>query len=606
MAAHYLGGDAATAGRPKALLLRGDAVLAEEQKLADLLTVLGVSWQAVHIGEIADLCAKGSAESTEHFCVMTSASSLAPLLEGALNADDAPPGWMIKAESVYVYGFTAEPASQQLLRFLTGDPAAKVRYVRGKQVFISVNRDFPAICGSMSGIQFESRSPEKQAVFDLNVRRESLQSILNTNHGQLFVSAKRHGANLFLNSSANVIDVAAPCRKYFDVRENACTAVPIIMYARWAFGIGAASDIGASLIVDDPPLKPRYGFLRYQEALRLMDEHNFATTVAFIPWNWRRTDARTVQLFRQHPDRLSLCIHGCDHTAKEFAERSTAILNKRINVATHRMRRLGTRTQLRPDGVMLFPQGAFSENAARALKLNGFLAAVNTEVVPIHKDENKTTVGDLFGQAIMKYASFPMFTRRYLAHGVENFAFDGLLGKPCFIAAHHDDFAGDARILLHVIAKLNSLNWKLRWRSLGDAINRHFSVRNGTDSSTCVEMYGSSLAYNNSRGSVEPTIFTKEERDWEHVQGVTVNGLSVDYFHHGGYLRFGAMIPPNENAEVRIVYSAESTLPANEEGVNYRAKAVLRRYLSEFRDNYLSRHAYLHQGALRIKEALRL
>jgi len=54
------------------------------------------------------------------------------------------------------------------------------------------------------------------------------------------------------------------------------------------------------------------------------------------------------------------------------------------------------------------------------------------------------------------------------------------------------------------------------------------------------------------------------------------------------------------------VYSAESTLPSNEEGVNYRAKAVLRRYLSEFRDNYLSRHAYLHQGALRIKEALRL
>jgi len=49
------------------------------------------------------------------------------------------------------------------------------------------------------------------------------------------------------------------------------------------------------------------------------------------------------------------------------------------------------------------------------------------------------------------------------------------------------------------------------------------------------------------------------------------------------------MIPPNENADVRIVYSAESTLPSNEEGVNYRAKAVLRRYLSEFRDNYLSR-----------------
>jgi len=48
-------------------------------------------------------------------------------------------------------------------------------------------------------------------------------------------------------------------------------------------------------------------------------------------------------------------------------------------------------------------------------------------------------------------------------------------------------------------------------RSLGDAINRHFSVRNGTDSSTCVEMYGSRLAYNNSRGSVEPR-FSRKRR----------------------------------------------------------------------------------------------
>lgn len=602
MAANYLGGDAATSGCPKALLLRGDAVLPEEDKLAELLTVLGVSWQVAHAGEIAGLCDR----SAGRFCVMASATSIATLVEGVLNTGDVLPEWMVKADSVYVYGFTADPASQRLLRFFTGDPTAKVRYVTGKQVFISVSKEFPAICGPMSGIQFESQSSEKQPVFDLSVGRESLQSILNSNHGHLFVSAECRGARLFLNSSANVIDVAAPCRKFFDVRDNACNTVPVIMYVKWAFGAGDPSEIGASLIVDDPPLKPRYGFLSYQDALRLMDEHNFAMTVAFIPWNWRRTDASTVRLFHQRPDKLSLCIHGCDHTEKEFAERSTAVLNKRINVATSRMRLFGKRTQLCPNRVMLFPQGAFSESAARALKLNGFVAAATTNVAPVYKEENKTTVGDLFGQAIMKYASFPMFTRRYLSHGVENFAFDGLLGKPCLIAAHHDDFAGDARILLHVIAKLNSLNWKLRWRSLGEAISRCCCVRQGSDSSRYVEMYGSSLVYQNSQTSLEGTIFEKEEGDWERVQAVTVNGVSVDYLHHDGYLRFEAMIPPNESAEVRVLYSAGPNLPSNEEGISYRAKAVLRRYLSEFRDNYLSRHAFLHQGALRIKGALRL
>jgi predicted deacetylase len=390
------------------------------------------------------------------------------------------------------------------------------------------------------------------------------------------------------------------------VRENVGNTVPIVMYAKFAFGVGTASEIGACLIVDDPPLKPRYGFLRYQEAVRLMDAHNFATTVAFIPWNWRRTDSRTVQLFHERLDRLSLCIHGCDHTSKEFAERSTAVLNKRINVACQRMRRFGRRTQLRHDDVMLFPQGAFSTNAARALKLNGFVAAANTEVVPAHREESKTTVGDLFGLATMKYASFPMFTRRYLAHGVENFAFDGLLGKSCFIAAHHDDFEGDARILLQVIAKLNSLNWKLRWRSLGDAISRSFSTRRRSDGVKCVEMYGARLIYKNWQGSPHSTAFLKEESDFQCVKAVTVNGLPVDHSLHGGYLHFEAIVPPNESAELRIVYSGGENLPVSEDGINYRAKAVLRRYLSEFRDNYLSRNAHLRHGALRIREALRL
>src|SRR3977135_354836 len=55
MAADYLGGDAAPSGRPKAWLLCGNAVSPEEQKLGELLTVLGVSWQTVHAGEMAGL-----------------------------------------------------------------------------------------------------------------------------------------------------------------------------------------------------------------------------------------------------------------------------------------------------------------------------------------------------------------------------------------------------------------------------------------------------------------------------------------------------------------------------------------------------------------------
>ena len=67
---------------------------------------------------------------------------------------------------------------------------------------------------------------------------------------------------------------------------------------------------------------------------------------------------------------------------------------------------------------------------------------MNTEVAPAQRAANETTIADLWSVAIMRYGSFPIITRRYPSHGIENFAFDALLGKPCLIAAHHDAPSG--------------------------------------------------------------------------------------------------------------------------------------------------------------------
>jgi len=606
MAAQYSRDDAAASGSPKAMLLRGEGALTENENLARLLDCLGASWVAVSAGELARGSECDALGSEERFCIISTASCLAGFIERAAISGCELPKLLTKAESVYVYGFGEDDRSRRLLRFLTGDVDSNVRSMTAEQTTISVSADFPELCGPMSGLQFQVRTLDKQPVFDLSARSESLQSIVSCDQGQLLAAVNCRGARFFLSSPADVVDVRALCTKYFDVRESFFETVPIVMYAKWALGTDAPAEVSGCLIVDDPPLKPRYGFLKYRDVVRLMDEHNFSTTIAFIPWNWHRTNARTVQLFHERPDKLSVCVHGCDHTGGEFAERSAAVLNKRIAIAIHRMQLLRQKTRLRHTDVMLFPQGAFSAGAARALKLNGFVAAANTEVVPVHADENKTTVADLLSLAIKKYGSFPIFTRRYLSHGVENFAFDGLLGKPCLIAAHHDDFAGDARTLLRVIAKLNSLNWKLRWRSLGDTITGSFNARKLNGGGRCVEMYGSNLLYRNSQVSSTSTTFVKEESDFDCVKAVTVNGLPVHHVYQSGYLRFEVSVPPKESADVHIVYSGGQNLSSAKDGVKYRAKALLRRYLSEFRDNYLSRNAHLHRSALRIKEALRL
>jgi hypothetical protein len=606
MAARNLRVDSATSGCPKAMLLRGEVALPEEQKLAGLLDCLGISWEAMSRAEMARGDEWTALRSCERFCIISAAGCLADVVGRAASTGDGLPSWMTRAESVYVYGFGEDDGSRRLLRFLTGDAGAKARSITEEDVTISVSADFPELCGAMSGLKFQARKLGREAVFDLPARSDSFQTVLSCGQGQLLVTVRCKGARFFLSASGNVVDVLALRKTYFDVREGFFETVPIVMYAKWAFGIDAPAEINACLIVDDPPLKPRYGFLKYRDAVRFMDDHNFVITIAFIPWNWHRTDARTVQLFQERPDKLSLCVHGCDHTGGEFAERSPAALNKRIAVANRRMQLLRQRTGLRHSEVMLFPQGAFSAGALRAMKLNGFIAAASTEVAPVRADENRTTIADLLSLAIRKYASFPIFTRRYVAHGVENFAFDGLLGKPCLIAAHHDDFADEARVLLQVIAKLNSLNWKLRWGSLGEAVTGSFRFRRHRIGGRFVEMYGSKLIYRNSDTTTAGMTVIKQESDFDCVKEVTVNGLHVDHTRQGGYLQFEASVPPKESSEFRITYASPQNLALAPDGVKYRAKVLLRRHLSEFRDNYLSRNAHVYHSAMRIKEALRL
>jgi hypothetical protein len=86
---------------------------------------------------------------------------------------------------------------------------------------------------------------------------------------------------------------------------------------------------------------------------------------------------------------------------------------------------------------------------------------VNTEVAPTQKATNETTFADLWSIAIMEYGTFSIFTRRYVGYALENFAFDALLGKPCFIAADHDVFRDHARDLVDLVERLNSLTWNL-------------------------------------------------------------------------------------------------------------------------------------------------
>lgn len=456
----------------------------------------------------------------------------------------------------------------------------------------------------MSSMRISIVPSEGDLFFSFLGSRENSQSAIATVVGDrnIFVRLVYRGVPFYLTACAYVVDIHAHVLKNFDIKANFCRAVPIAMYLKWvsADGCWPASETSACLIVDDPPLKTQYGFLHFGQTLESMDEHNFVMTIGFIPWNWRRTDPRAVQLFQARPDRLSLSIHGCDHTDGEFAIRSITALNAKTQMASQRMESLLQGTCLTYDRIMIFPHGEFSPEAAQVLKMNGFIAAVNTEVAPSRNAINETEVADVWNVAIDRYEAFPIFTRRQPQQGIENFAFDGLLGKPCLIGAHHDDFKDGARELLDFVDRLNSLQWNLRWRTLGDVIRHTTRIRHQSDSASVVQLYGNHAIVKNTGHKETRFSFVKKELDANSIRGVITNGELTLWTCQGGYIRFEKIVSPGQIVEIQIIYVENSNDGPYPSSIRYEMKIRLRRYLSELRDNYVSQHSVLHGGVTRL------
>ena len=79
----------------------------------------------------------------------------------------------------------------------------------------------------------------------------------------------------------------------------------------------------ACLIIDDPLLRPKYGCIDYEKLLEQMKAHDFFTEIAFIPWNYKRSDPKTIRLFAENRDYYAICVHGCNHLGNEFGGGAT-------------------------------------------------------------------------------------------------------------------------------------------------------------------------------------------------------------------------------------------------------------------------------------------
>jgi len=458
------------------------------------------------------------------------------------------------ATKLFIYGFRQDASDSELVRHLSGGAVNSVGQLEGGTSPYSVSNLSRSFCHEFSGLTFGTADRGNDSVFQRNKYGGRTVDLIRIS-GDTFLAGVQNGASfIVLSGTREILDIDAAIAPGVRPLEWFSRLVPALMFLRDAFGdrCWQPGKKLACLILDDPLLRSRYGFLRYDCLLEAMERSNFATSLAFVPWNYNRSYRSTAELFLRHPKRFSLSIHGCDHTKKEFGGVDEVLLSRKAMIARKRMERHQELTGVPFDNVMIFPQGIFSSAALKALKTTGYVAAVNSTPFPVGGSSDPLRVRDLLAPAITRYSDFPLFIRHY-PNCIAEFALDLFLGKPALIVEHHDYFRNGYDRIQTFVEQINRLSDDVTWCGLEEVVRTTCLKRQRDDGAFDLQFYHN-----------HPLI----------VDAGTGDKQSL----------------PRENLPVRLDFpsvNGDSDLQLG--SPPYRTGVSVRRYLCEFRDNYLSR-----------------
>jgi hypothetical protein len=578
--------------RAEAILLEGaDEVPSQTSNLAKLLDFFGVSWRTSSAGECLVRHDGANASTSRLLC---SAERFLELLTAFEQNPDHVQQWREQVHSAFVYGGDDSASLQRLAKILVGHeiPCRRDSFT-GELV---VSNKLPNFCGVMAGVRIKTNQPGAEPVFAWP-RDDQSTEIVTQSHGAIFLKLEYEKVPIFLCTSRDIIDLedALP-DGIFDLREHALRALPVVLYIKWAFSSSCwdGPERSACLIIDDPLLKAAYGFVHFRELLSLMLRHKFSSNIAFIPWNWRRSDPQVARLFRENPEHYSISVHGCAHTREEFGSNDSQLLYGKTRRALGQMERHESITGINHDRVMVFPQGVFSEAAMRILKRTDLIAAVNNDTISSDREPRPITIADVWDTAVMTYGNFPLFTRRDPWSGIENFAFDSLLGKPVLVVIHHDYCRDQCARLIDFMERLNALACPLTWRGLGEVLKRSCRQRRVSSDRMQVEMYAAELRIENSSEHQKNFLISRREADPSTVKEVCAGTRTISWRSSGDRIQFEVQLEARESVTTRVRFHE---LPAEGDGTESRrarTRIMLRRYLSELRDNYVHKVSALY------------
>jgi hypothetical protein len=235
----------------------------------------------------------------------------------------------------------------------------------------------------------------------------------------------------------------------------------------------------AAFVLDDPNLHwPTYGHLRYEQLALHAREHGYHMAIAMAPLDGWFAHPGLVRLFREHPEQLSLCIHGNDHLGPELGRIGSGAQG--LALAQQALARAGAfqrRTGVPFERVMVPPHEQLSEPAARGLRAGGFAAVCVSRPYPWIAPRSPLPAAALGAGPPERGALAGWSGRELVAGGLplllragfdaprEDLVLRAFLGQPLILYGHHDLLADGLDVLAEATAAIDALG-AVRWGSL--------------------------------------------------------------------------------------------------------------------------------------------
>jgi hypothetical protein len=454
--------------------------------------------------------------------------------------------------------------------------------------------DIPVACKNLDYFLIDNTGGVQSIIQVGKVKKETLFPI--------FIKTMVDGQEVFFLTKTEFSELSkeSPLRFF---RAGFLEIAPLMMFLRYACGERCWHSPGhyANLTIDDPWLTEPYGHLSYKGLFKEMEKTDFHTTIAFIPWNYDRNKPQVAALFREHPNRFSICIHGNNHNHQEFYryERNRGdplpveSLNEhevKIKQAIARMEKFRELTGIDYDRVMVFPHAIAPAKTLTLLKKYNFSGTFNVNNVPMGSAEPADALF-CFRAVSLDFENFPSVKRHSANRSKPEIAIDLFLDKPILLYAHHDFFKNGIDAFNETAKVINDIQADIKWGSLGEVAQHLYLQKLRDDGDYDILAFSANLVIENTQQR-DVTFFVRKEESFSiPIKHVTVNGQPQPYVTSGSELSCRINIPSGEYRHIMIEYDNDLDLASIDVAKKDRVVNLLRK-LSDFRDLTLSKYVF--------------